>query len=101
LGKRVISTTEALILGLLIQKARGAYGSELVHMSDSKLKRGSVYSLLGRLEKAGLVKSSEEAPSAEYALPRTTYKITGQGVRAQAEFAEFVGLLLPGQVGTT
>ena len=88
----MISTTEALILGLLITKARGAYGSELVHMSDGKLKRGSVYSLLGRLEKAGLVKSEEEPASAAYALPRTIYRITGDGVKARAEFASFVGL---------
>lgn len=88
----MISTTEALILGLLIQKARGAYGSELVHMSAGKLKRGSVYSLLGRLEKSGLVKSEEEPASASYALPRTIYRITGDGVNARAEFASYVGL---------
>jgi DNA-binding PadR family transcriptional regulator len=91
----MISTTEALILGMLGRAARGAYGSELVHMSDGKLKRGSVYSLLGRLEKAGLVKSKEEPASEAYALPRTIYKITAQGVSAHAEFAAFVGLTVP------
>lgn len=85
-------------MGLLLQKARGAYGSELVHMSDGKLKRNSVYSLLGRLEKSGFVKATDEAPSAEYALPRTVYRITGQGTRAHAEFADFVGLAVPGKV---
>jgi DNA-binding PadR family transcriptional regulator len=90
----VISTTEALILGLLAQKARGAYGSELVHTSEGKLKRGSVYSLLGRLEKAGLVRSVEEPATEAYALPRTLYRITGNGVKARAEFADFVGLAL-------
>lgn len=90
----MISTTEALILNLLTQKARGAYGSELVHMSEGRLKRGSVYSLLGRLEKAGLVKSVEDAPTEAYALPRTLYKITADGVQARREFAEFVGLPL-------
>jgi DNA-binding PadR family transcriptional regulator len=92
---RMISTTEAVILGLLAQVARGTYGSELVHMSDGRLKRGSVYSLLGRLEKAGLVESKEEAASNTYALPRTLYKITGAGVAAHAEFAAYVGLELP------
>lgn len=87
----MISPTEALILGLLMQKARGAYGSELVHMSEGRLKRGSVYSLLGRLEKAGLVKSIEEAATDAYALPRTVYRVTGDGVKARAEFDDFVG----------
>lgn len=87
---------EALILGLLSQRARGAYGSELVHMSDGKLKRSSVYSLLGRLEKAGLVKAIEEEPTDSLALPRTLYRITGHGVRARAEFASFVGLAVAG-----
>lgn len=90
----MISPMEALILGLLVQKARGAFGSELVHMSDGKLKRGSVYSLLSRLEKAGLVKAIEEPPTDVLALPRTLYKITGDGARARAEFAAFVGLPL-------
>lgn len=95
----MISPTEALILGLLSQKARGAYGSELVHLSEGKLKRGSVYSLLGRLEKGGLVKAIEEPPSDAFALPRTLYRITGAGVNARVEFAEFVGLSLAGAGG--
>lgn len=90
----MISPTEAMILGLLTQKTDGAYASELVHMSGGKLKRGSVYSLLGRLEKAGLVKSEEQQASEAYALPRTVYWITGEGVRARSEFASFVGFPL-------
>ncbi len=82
-------------MGLLSQKARGAYGSELVHMSDGRLKRGSVYSLLGRLEKAGLVKSTEEEATDTYSLPRTSYKITAPGAKAHREFAAYVGLALP------
>ena len=91
----MISTTEALILSLLLTRRTGAYGSELVHASDCKLKRGSIYTLLGRLEQAGLVSSKEEAATEEYALPRTCYRITGEGVRARREFGEWTGLLLP------
>lgn len=81
-------------MGLLTVKTRGAFGSELVHMSDGKLKRGSVYSLLGRLEKAGLVRAIEEPPTDALALPRTLYRITSDGVKARAEFAEYVRLPL-------
>lgn len=88
----MVSPTEALILGLLVQKSRGAYGSELVHASEGKLKRGSVYSLLGRLEVSGLVTSIEEKATDALALPRTKYKISASGVKARAEFAAFVGL---------
>lgn len=94
----MISTTEAQILGLLAQKLRGAYGSELVHMSGGSLKRGSVYSLLGRLEKAGYVSASEEAPTEALALPRTSYKITGEGVKARMAFAQRLGFEVPGGI---
>ena len=91
----MITPTEALILSLLANKAVGAYGSELIHLSNGKLKRGSVYSLLGRLEKSNFVESSEEAATDEYALPRTRYRITAQGSRARVEFADWVGMSVP------
>ncbi len=89
----MISPTEALILSLLVSKPRGAYGSELLHASDGKLKRGSVYTLLSRLEKAGLVRATEEPAQDTYALPRTIYQITGSGVKARQELGEFTGFL--------
>lgn len=95
----MISTTEALILGLLAQKSVGAYGSELIHSSNGKLKRGSVYSLLSRLEKANFVESSEEAGTDQYALPRTRYRITAQGSRARVDFANWVGMTVPSFAG--
>lgn len=91
----MISITEGLILSLLSQSPGGAYGSELVHRSESKLKRGSIYSLLGRLEKAGLVELIEEAPTEQYALPRTRYRISASGVRARFELANWMGLDVP------
>lgn len=91
----MISTTEAVILSLLAEKARGAFGSELIHLSGGKLKRGSVYALLGRLEKSGFVESFEEVATEEYALPRTRYKITAFGSAARVEFADWVGMSIP------
>lgn len=97
----MISTTEALILGLLARTPAGAFGSELLHASEGRLKRGSVYALLGRLEKAKLVKATEEEPTDQYAAPRTRYRITATGVTAYSQFADFVGLQLPkGAVAT-
>lgn len=96
----MISLTEGLILNLLSQSPGGAYGSELVHRSDSRLKRGSIYSLLGRLEKAGLVELIEEAPTEQYALPRTRYRISASGVRARIELANWAGFMLPEHVGS-
>ncbi len=95
----MISTTEALILGLLAQKSVGAYGSELIHLSGGKLKRGSVYSLLSRLEKSNFVETFEESATDQYALPRTRYKITAQGSRARLEFANWVGMAVPNYTG--
>lgn len=96
----MISLTEGLILSLLSQSPAGAYGSELVHRSDSKLKRGSIYSLLGRLEKAGLVELIEEPPTEQYALPRTRYRISASGVRARIELANWAGFPVPQPVGS-
>lgn len=95
----MISLTEGLILSLLSQSPAGAYGSELVHRSDGKLKRGSIYSLLGRLEKAGLVELIDEPPSEQYALPRTRYRISASGVRARIELANWAGFKVPEPVG--
>ena len=94
----MISATEALILSLLIGKTHGAFGSELLHASEGKLKRGSIYTTLGRMEQAGLVKSKECAPTEAYALPRTSYKITGDGAKARREFGTWTGLIPQGEM---
>ena len=58
------------------------YGLEMVRAS-SKLKRGTIYVLLDRMEDKGLVKSWKEAKRANVAgMPRRLYKITGLGQRA-------------------
>jgi DNA-binding PadR family transcriptional regulator len=92
----MISPTEALILSLLVTRPGGAFGSELVQVSDGKLKRGSVSALMGRLEKSGLVTSVEEAATDVYALPRTRYKISAAGYKARVEFGRWTGFLPSG-----
>lgn len=75
-----VSSLEALILDLLCARER-AYGLELVAASDGRLKRGSIYVTLGRMEQKGLVSSSlDERPGD--GPPRRIYVATTLGLRA-------------------
>lgn len=85
----MITTTEALILGLLAQSPLGAFPSELINRSSGKLKRGSAYALLARMEEAKLVYSEPVPPTEVLALPRTKYKITAEGQKSRVELAKY------------
>jgi len=62
---------EQLILELLIGRRGSLYGLELVTASRGRLKRGTVYVTLARMEDKGFVTSrQEEAPADEGGLPR-------------------------------
>lgn len=78
-----LSRAEALIMGLLLESpATELYGLELVRHSDKRLKRGTVYVTLGRMEDKGYVESREDAPQPNVpGLPRRLYKATGYGQR--------------------
>lgn len=71
--------TELLVLRLLRNSFAGLHGLQLVSESDGKLKRGTVYVTLGRLEEKGFVESREERRSSHFGLPRSIYRITGAG----------------------
>jgi DNA-binding PadR family transcriptional regulator len=74
-----LSPKEALILKLLTEHGE-TYGLGLVASSDGKLKRGTVYVTLGRMEDKGYVESRQEAQSTEaVGLPRRLYKPTAKG----------------------
>jgi DNA-binding PadR family transcriptional regulator len=84
-GKRAtvprLSSKESLILELL---ARGEelYGLQLVAASKGRLKRGTVYVTLGRMEQKGYVTSrAEDAPDGAGGLPRRLYEATSFGLR--------------------
>jgi DNA-binding PadR family transcriptional regulator len=95
-----ISATEEQILRLLIGSIKELYGLEMVKRSEGKLKRGTIYVTLQRMEQKGLVESREEDDTADHiGLRRRLYKPTGLGervLRAQ-EIARNViaGLPLP------
>jgi PadR family transcriptional regulator PadR len=71
---------EALILDLLVRDGQ-AYGLELVAASAGRLKRGSIYVTLGRMEQKGLVTSTLDERPGE-GPPRRLYQATAYGRRA-------------------
>ena len=89
---------EALILELLID-AGELYGLGLVARSKRRLKRGTVYVTLGRMEKKRLITSRLEAPPPdEGGMPRRLYSPTADGRRVFAawqQLAKVMGRLNP------
>jgi len=79
-----LSGKEALALELLLAKAaREMYGLEMVNESAGKLKRGTIYVTLGRMEDKGYIESREEEKRSDASgLPRRLYRATGYGQRA-------------------
>ena len=75
-----VSPLEALVLDLLVTSAP-TYGLDLVAASRGRLKRGSVYVTLGRMEDKGLVRSQLEERPGE-GPPRRLYEPTPLGLRA-------------------
>ena len=74
-----LSAKESLILQLLVRDDE-AYGLELVSASRGRLKRGTVYVTLGRMEEKGYLTSRlEDAPPEAGGLPRRIYKATPLG----------------------
>lgn len=76
-----LSATERLILELLV--AHGdLFGLALVEASGGRLKRGTVYVTLGRMEDKGYLESRQEPlPPGATGLPRRLYTPTGQALR--------------------
>ena len=64
----------------LLTTGRRLYGLEMVKESD-KLKRGTIYVYLGRMEEKEWINSEAEKNPAEAGLPRRRYWITGKGQR--------------------
>jgi PadR family transcriptional regulator, regulatory protein PadR len=74
-----LSAKESLIVELLLRDSE-LYGLQLVTASRGRLKRGTVYVTLGRMEDKGFITSREEAPPAdEGGLPRRLYRATAFG----------------------
>ena len=75
-----LSALEGLILELLSEG--DLFGLELVQRSGGKLKRGTVYVTLGRMQEKGYVTSrTEPLPPGAIGLPRRRYHPTAFGLR--------------------
>lgn len=70
---------------------------ELIEASDGRLKRGTVYVTLDRMEDKGLVESwTEDAPEGHRGPPRRKYRVTGLGEAALAGWQERVASVFNG-----
>jgi PadR family transcriptional regulator len=80
-GSPSLSGKESLILELLVRETE-LYGLQLVAESKRRLKRGTVYVTLQRMEEKGYVASrTEDAPKNAGGLPRRVYRATPLGRR--------------------
>src|SRR5688572_29126986 len=77
-----ISPVESMVLDLI--ESRERYGLELVDLSEGRLKRGSVYVTLCRMERKGYVVSRQEDRAAgAIGLPRRLYRATPYGLKVR------------------
>jgi DNA-binding PadR family transcriptional regulator len=87
-----LSQTEYLIMQSLIGNGgREMYGLELVEKSEGRLKKGTVYVLLGRLEDKGFVRGRAEIVDGS-AIPRRLYKPTGLGQKVFEAWASVAAI---------
>jgi len=77
-----LSSLERMVLEMLVLNSGEMYGLELVSESGGRLKRGSIYVTLDRMESKGYIESRKEAKQPnERGLPKRRYKTTGFGRR--------------------
>lgn len=82
-----ISQTEFLILQLMIREGRDLYGLGMVKSSKNKLKRGTIYTTLSRMEDKGLITSAKELTvQTGLTAKRRMYNIAGLGVISAEHF---------------
>jgi DNA-binding PadR family transcriptional regulator len=90
-----LSPKESLILQLLVRDEE-AYGLELVTASRGRLKRGTVYVTLGRMEDKGYITSRlAETPPEAGGLPRRLYTPTPLGRQVLDTWSAPVRFLVP------
>ncbi len=90
-----LSAKESLILQILV-RVDEAYGLELVAGSKGRLKRGTVYVTLGRMEEKGYITSRlEDAPPAAGGLPRRVYTPTPLGRQVLDAWSRPAKFLIP------
>jgi DNA-binding PadR family transcriptional regulator len=90
-----LSAKESLILELLVRE-KELYGLQMVAASKRRLKRGTVYVTLGRMEEKGYIVSRlEDAPPSAGGLPRRVYQPTPLGRRVLRVWTDAAQFLVP------
>ncbi|MEX2271228.1 MAG: PadR family transcriptional regulator [Vicinamibacterales bacterium] len=90
-----VSPKELLVLRLLLREDE-LYGLQLVTASKGRLKRGTVYVTLGRMEDKGYITSrAEPAPPGAGGLPRRLYAATPLGRHMFAAWTSGATQLVP------
>ena len=90
-----LSAKESLILELLVEREE-LYGLQLVGASKRRLKRGTVYVTLGRMEEKGYITARLEPPPADAGgMPRRLYRATPLGRRVLAAWSGASTHLMP------
>ena len=86
----LLSKTEFLILSIMSKNGfRELYGLEMLELSDGKIKRGTIYTTLQRMQDKEFVTSyKEDKPDNVPGNPRRLYKITGKGKLALNSYQE-------------
>ena len=82
-----LSSLESLILKMLISSGNEMFGLEMVEHSGKRLKKGTIYVTLSRMEDKGFIESRKEEPRPNArGLPRRLYKPTALGTRVLHEW---------------
>jgi DNA-binding PadR family transcriptional regulator len=90
-----VSPKELLVLELLV-RAKELYGLQLVAASRGRLKRGTVYVTLGRMEDKGYITSKlDDPPPGAGGLPRRIYEPTQLGRRMLSAWTSGAKQLVP------
>ena len=90
-----VSRKELLVLELLV-RGKELYGLQLVATSRGRLKRGTVYVTLGRMEDKGFITSTlDDPPPGAGGMPRRLYRPTALGRRMLGVWSSGAKQLIP------
>jgi DNA-binding PadR family transcriptional regulator len=83
-GRNFPSAKESVILDILCRNRREMYGLQIVAASRDKLRRGTFYTTIQRMEQKGFVTSRQAVDQKRSGLPLRMYKPTVLGRKVLA-----------------